>query len=414
MNQIRAEFLEIYRCALHDRNFKPTQVLDIEKTKELADRHNVWPLIFTVLKEAYPNEVPCEKWAEYRNAFFYMCVKNMQHMYALRKLLSALDKAAIPYAVLKGESLASLYPHPECRVSSDIDIYVSPEDESRAVDVFTKCGVQVEPRIPHAHHRDCKSNACGKIELHIQWQGDLQSDILYDNTLNATEAFVQAQTEALGTFYTLGVNDGLYMNFAHLLTHFVSGGFGIRLISDLLLYIRKYKKELDEDAFRAFLTRLGYNKFMDALFSIGTQYLEFKKEDFFKFTECTDVAELLLEDCLTGGAFGHAESGRHDTHDAYLKERMENEGKDMGAYMSDYRASGRKEKLSFSLKNLENLYSYLRKSRWLLPVAYVHHTWFILTRGFAKLAKKKAAPVAMHENAEKRQILFEKLELKKR
>ena len=89
--------------------------------------------------------------------------------------------------------------------------------------------------------------------------------------------------------------------------------------------------------------------------------------------------------------------------------------KDMKAYMADYRASSNREKISFSRANLENLYAYLRKNRFLLPVAYVHHAYFILTRGFKKLTKKKKTlPKPMHENAQKRQMLFEKLELKKR
>lgn len=410
MDRICTEFLEIFCSALHGRTPKKPDTNDIPEIKKLADKHNAWPLIFTVLNDLYKDDDPCPAWTDYRSQFFFQCVKNMQHMYALRKLLNAFDKADIPYAVLKGESLASLYPHPECRISSDIDLYVHPEDESRAVDVLLAHGVQVEPRIPHAHHCNCKSNACGKIELHIQWQGDLQSDILYESKLQQSEPFVTTQTEALGTFQTIGINDGLHFHFAHLMTHFVAGGFGIRLISDLLLYIRKHKNELDIPAFRSFLSELGYNKFMDALLSIGTEYLGFNNSDFFEFKEDSNAASLLIEDCLTGGAFGHAEAGRFDSHEAYLKERSE----DYAAYHKNYRRENIKEKISFSLKNMKHRYHYLRNSILLLPIAYVHHTAFIISRGFSKLFKKKSIPAPMHENAQKRQALFDTLELKKR
>ncbi len=408
MNRIHAEFLELFRSALHDCTPKKPEVSDIPELKKLADKHNAWPLIFTALKDVYKDENPCPEWPEYRNHFFFLCVKNMQHMYALSKLLTALDKAGIPYAVLKGEALASLYPHPECRISSDIDLYVSPEDESRAVDVLINHGVEVTPRIPHAHHCECKSNACGKIELHIQWQGDLQSDILYQSKLKQSEPFVKTKTEALGEFQTIGINDGLHFHFAHLMTHFIGGGFGIRLISDLLLYIRKHKNDFDVPAFRSFLSELGYNKFMDTLLSLGTEYLGFKKSDFFDFKEDKDTAALLIEDCLTGGAFGHAEAGRFDTHEAYLKERAD----DYAAYHANYSRENVKEKISFSLKNMKHRYLYLRKSILLLPIAYVHHIAFIVSRGFVKLFEKKATPAPMHENAQKRQLLLEKLEMK--
>ncbi|MBQ4159730.1 MAG: nucleotidyltransferase family protein [Clostridia bacterium] len=407
------DFIHLFRCAIHnsapDAEFEP----DIEAIKTLADRHNAWPLIFMVLKDVYKDSDPCANWADYRNKFFFQCVKNMQHMYGLRKILAAFDKAGIPYAILKGESLAELYPHPECRISSDIDLFVYPADEARAVDVLLQNGVTVEPRIPHAHHCDCKSNACGKIELHIKWQGDLQNDILYNSKMEPSEAFIQTSTEALGKFCTIGVNDGLYFHFAHLMTHFIGGGFGIRLISDFLLYVRKNKDNIDEAAFRSFAKELGYSKFIDTLFGIGVKYLGFNTGNFFDFAYDEEAVDMLMADCLSGGAFGHAEAGRIDTHDAYLKERAD----DFAAYHANYRRENIKEKLSFSLKNLKHRYHYLRKSILLLPIAYVHHVTFILSRIAAKLFKKKrviSSATPMHENAQKRQVLFDKLELKQK
>ncbi len=415
MDKNSLEFLNIFRCAIHGRLPDVSENTDITAIKEAADRHNAWPLVFMVLKDVYKDTDPCAQWPDFRNKFFYQCVKNMQHMYGLRKILAAFSTENIPYAILKGEALATLYPHPECRISSDIDLFVYPVDEVRAIDVLTHCGVKVTPRIPHAHHCECTSNACGKIELHIKWQGDLQNDILYKSKAAPTEAFIQMQTEALGTFYTIGINDGLYFHFMHLLTHFIGGGFGIRLISDLLLYIRKYKNELDEAAFRQFLTDLGYNKFVDTLLGIGVKYLGFTKEDFFAFSYDEETVDLLMDDCLTGGAFGHAEAGRFDTHGAYLKERLENEGGSFDTYQKQYQHSSNKEKISFSIKNIRQLHPYVRKCFLLLPVAYVHHCFFILSRGIAKICQKPMhTPVPMHENAQKRQLLLEKLDLKQK
>ncbi len=409
MENTTLDFIYLFRCALHGTT--PSKAgYDLEKIKKLADQHNAWPLIFLPLKEAYGDEDPCENWHEYRSSFFYLCVKNMQRMYGLRKILSAFDKASIPYAILKGESLASLYPHPECRISSDIDLYVAPEDESRAVDILLSRGVEVKPRIPHGHHRNCKSKVCGKIELHIQWQGDLQNDILYNGKLKSTENFMQMQTEALGSFYTLGVNDGLYMHFAHLTTHFVAGGFGIRLVSDLLLYIRKHKNVIHWDNFNAFLSKLGYTMFFNALLCLGIKYLGFETSDFPQCNCEEDTVDLLMEDCISGGAFGHAEAGRFGTHEVVLSSRA----KDFDSYTSQYQAQSNKSKLSFSVNNIKNLYNYVRKNTWLLPVAYLHHIGFIAGKATQKLFKKqKKQPAPMHENAQKRILLLEKLEIKK-
>ncbi len=412
MNQNELDFIALFRCAIHADTPKKSENLNIDAIKKLADRHNAWPLIFMALKDLY-TEDPCDAWPTYRNAFFFLCVKNMQRMYALRKILSDLTSNGIPYAVLKGESLSMLYPHPECRISSDIDLYVAPENESAVIDILEKHNVQVEPRIPHAHHRDCHSRACGTIELHTQWQGDLQNDILFKNKLNTTEPFITAKTEALDSFSTLSVNDGLFMHFAHLFTHFVSGGFGVRLISDLLLYIRKYKNEIDEARFRSFLAELGYNKFFDALLGIGIKYLGFKKEDLFSASYEEDTVDLLMEDCISGGAFGHAETGRHESHEDYMRTRMENNGEDFRQYKKEYQAENDLEKLSFSTKNIKNLYPYMRKNSLLLPVAYLHHCCFIVRRGFVKLfAKKPTETAPLHENAQKRKPLFDKLDLK--
>ena len=139
---------------------------------------------------------------------------------------------------------------------------------------------------------------------------------------------------------------------------------------DILLYIRRYKNEIDWDRFNKLMKDLKYDKFIDNSIGIGLKYLEFKKGELPIRTYDEDIIKRLLEDMEAGGMFGKNEEGRQYFNREYTSKRVEKYKKD-----SDIKRVRKHMLFNLIFPNRERLikkYPYLRNSKLLLPVAWMH------------------------------------------
>lgn len=84
---------------------------------------------------------------------------------ALQKIETALNEEQIPYIPLKGSVLRNLYPAPDMRTSSDIDVLVHEEDIDKAVDAIESAtNFEMDHR---AYHDISMLNKSVHLELHF-------------------------------------------------------------------------------------------------------------------------------------------------------------------------------------------------------------------------------------------------------
>src|SRR4051812_48972229 len=80
----------------------------------------------------------------------------------LQATIETLNEAKIPYALIGGLAVKGLG---RPRVTNDIDVFVSPDDADRALEVFASRGFETEKRDPHW--------------LYKAWREDILVDVIF-------------------------------------------------------------------------------------------------------------------------------------------------------------------------------------------------------------------------------------------
>jgi hypothetical protein len=115
--------------------------LDWETVLQWAAHHHVTPLLYHHVHDLNPGAVPPEALDELRARSRGIAARNLKFTLELLWLLQELEAAGAPGVIWKGPALAyTLYPSPELRTFSDLDIILQPEDRHRARAVLNRRG----------------------------------------------------------------------------------------------------------------------------------------------------------------------------------------------------------------------------------------------------------------------------------
>ena len=405
MNKNELDFLKLYSMALSDSisNFD----FSFDETVKIALKQNVSPLLLPVFKSMCDSGLLSkEQFDAFSQSVMPSIIKNMTALTNLKAILKDFDKAGIEVVVLKGESLALNYPHPEYRISSDIDLYIDKKDELSALKILKKRAISVSPRENNQNHSVCQSRVYGTIELHVSLYGGYYEGLVFKNTPVYTQPKTELASSFSGKFFTFGPNDNLRFIFSHAVKHFIERGFGIRHVSDLLCFIKKHRHEIDADAFFKFADSIGMHGFFDAICTIGAVYLGFDDSDMLCYTKTETAALLLTEDILEGGVFGFEGEKRKSLAEKYSSEDIYKE------FIAKFYVSSALSRLSFNKDGIKRKYSFAAAHPFLLPLAYARHAFFCtgyILKRIPKLFYKKpvSAPAAESEADVRRNKLFE-------
>lgn len=230
-------------------------------------------------------------------------VKNITVLLQILDILSRMDKAGIHITVLKGISVAKYYANPECRVSSDVDLLVSPNDEKSALKFLSDEGFTVTPRNAQSHHSVCTHPLLGIIELHISLWKNALDDVIFKNFDLKTlpEGDVKSQYLDMD-YYELDTMTNLIFLTVHMLKHFIFGGISMRMIMDNALFIKNNLNLIDKNQYSDFLKQTGYYYTMQVILGIAVKYCGFTPEDFpIEASKCDEDIAMLVDDLEKGG-----------------------------------------------------------------------------------------------------------------
>lgn len=283
---------------------KPKHMPDWEKLVRLAKEQSVLPLVGCALKRSAQTGCPESLCAEVVAQMRLMAAKDQQRRSRVIPMLAKMEAAGIPVVLLKGYDAARAYAAPECRVSSDVDLWVAPEQEKKACEFLSAEGFDVQPRWKSVHHDVCVHKSMGVVELHVQLYDALVEDIWF-NKMDGHE-FVREERRlwesADGPVYVLGATDALIFMSLHMIKHFIYGGINLRMLMDIALFAKANQSEVDMDRFWATMTSLHYEKLMHTVFWLAVTYLAVAAEDIPGLAaEKPMQVESLVEDLENGG-----------------------------------------------------------------------------------------------------------------
>lgn len=214
----------------------------------------------------------------------------------IKKLQECCEKKKIINQPMKGARLKSIYPLPQMREMSDIDILIRKEDMDKFATELKEMGYSLKQSIKH-HDIYIKPHHL-VVEAHRA---------MYDKTVDKTQYqyfLDRSKTQLMeGCQYTYNFNPEdfyIYM-LSHMAKHFYVMGCGVRNLVDIYIYRNAYRGKLDETYLNGELERcqiLNFTKHMEKLAFI---WLDGEKEtDFYN-----DVFDYMLD----SGVYGKDENG---------------------------------------------------------------------------------------------------------
>lgn len=269
------------------------------------------------------------------------------------KLSQKLTELGIPHMPVKGWYLRELYPMPELRTYSDIDVLIQREDRERCDALllaagFTR-GTDYEPTYSYSRGLESYELHTNLIDYDLDGREDMQGYFshAWDHALLNNGCCFEPKTEFHFVFTAV-----------HLAKHLYGGGAGLRMYMDLALFIKRYGANLNWTYVQGEMERLKLTAFFYTLLMALDHW--FGTETPLAYTKTSlETLEELQEYTLDADIFGKM-------HDAYLA-RVRNED---GAF-----AGGR---LSMLLRRIfppaavvEERYTFVAKHRWLLLVGWI-------------------------------------------
>lgn len=319
-----------------------------------------------------------------------LMVSNALHRSAIIRLLQDMEAAGIHAVLLKGYAISGCYAIPECRTCADADIWVDPKDEDRACEFLKSQGFTVKPRWKNGHHAVCDHPMLGCVELHVILYDEIVEDIWFkmDGSEFVTEPHMLVQTED-GNYYTLGYTDHLIFLALHMIKHFIETGLTVQMMLDVALFYRKNAHHIDTDRLWNTVNSLHYGKLLQTILWAMILHCGFQPEDFPGICpEAPEQVTAVLDDLEAGGWLGKIDmKDREQGWYAYNRLVMTSEKSTAHywKYMLRWKLAMYMNMLFPSVTILENKYPYIKKSKLLIPIAWLHRLIF---RGFRKICKR--------------------------
>lgn len=311
MNKAEETFLVILKDAVHPSK-QPSELpsQDWSAIFDVAKKQNLFPLIYdAAMQYASFNDFDSANPQYFLAATAAMTVqmkKTEQFIDLYRSFLSA----GLAPIVMKGIICRSLYgERADFRPSGDEDILIDKKDYEKAVEVLNACGYQSDEQPDKALKVVQEVTFCSPdrdepltVELHLNPFGsdstvrDKMND-RFRNVFQSNEDVVIQNTPVK----TMTPTDHFLFLAFHAFKHFTGGGFGVRMMLDILLFAEEYGERIDWKYIDKALEEVGACGLLADLLYIGNEYLGFQ----FNQSRVSISPQDLLDDMLRAGTFGN-------------------------------------------------------------------------------------------------------------
>lgn len=364
MNPTETLLLTLLDCAIHEKQPPEgcARGADWQSLADLARSHHIEALLLDAALAVPGENAPARELIDQWQA---AAMNTMMSQGALAiqasMLTQTLDEAGVKAVMLKGMALKALYPQPDLRTMSDLDLLVAPAQQEAAHAAMEAVGYTVVEREPGVDVMRAPEGL--RVELHSQLFDKTEEGFLSrldENALFPIESAVREEVYC-GEAWVFPPQEHLAFLLLHMAKHLITTGFGLRQLADYSLFIEKRGSEIDFTALRAQMKALSLEGMMDALTDVCRRYLSLPDGPW-SVKVPRETTDELLGDILDAGVFG--KSSKERTRSAAV------------VYRSFEAADGDKGRLRRALfpsaRTLKAPYLYARRHPWLLPVAWAH------------------------------------------
>ena len=318
------------------------------------------------------------------------------------KLLNALKADGIKAVVLKGIAYKALYPYPELRKMSDLDLLVLDGSLERVYEIAKNVGNVTTDKEIHHFTIDSTLN----VETTLMPYPDRENSIFEEYLINdeITEDAARGFLFYGDEFYTLSPTHNVLYCAYHMFKHFIFGGVGARQMCDFALLTSKLSAEIDWRYVFTQSQKSRMVRFVYSLARIADVYFGVDMSD--AYEHCSekvddDTVGEIWSDMLEGGVFGVSAHDREIARSiVYRKIKDRNSGK---------RYSGLRAVFP-PLADIAQEFPYVNSAPVLLPIAWVHRFCRFVFKRLFKRGEIRIISRAQ-KSAEKRLEIMDKLDI---
>lgn len=308
--------LELLSAALHDRAvrtelFTSLSALEWQDVIKIAQEQSVVGLVANRIL-SLPKELLPERGKRMELALCEEAIRrhSKKHQDALQSIYQEYETEGFYPVLLKGLTMAQLYPEPELRSLGDIDLLLPKAGDYERANKWAEslgCRLQGDSLYEQAYFR-------GKtlIENHrlLTYFGIARYDrVLAELIAEITQADSWAYTSIAAQRYrTLPLELNAVYVFHHILHHFSYLGIGLRQICDWVLLMQTHSDKLQLELFESYAKRFDLLRPMQLFALMAVRHLGFSA-DIFPFAlprdkRSMELADLIIADTFVGGNFG--------------------------------------------------------------------------------------------------------------
>lgn len=259
-------------------------------------------------------------------------------------VFAKLEEMGVKYMPLKGFIVKNLYPSPDMRTMSDIDVIIDKNELRRVVDAFVNDGFS------YVGEGDLHANVSrGKINLEFH-HAMVDEKYTKLNEYYGDGFKLAKPVEGSEYRYELSKEDLYVFLIVHIAKHYQYGGTGIRTLLDIYVY-EKAIPELDYDYINGELKKIGLDKFYEKLRKIVYDWFSGNFDGNYDSVSAYIVA---------GGVYG-VQGIQKLNH--FINENMDN--------LEDARKKTAVENIFPPLEIMQIRYPVLNKQKWLLPLFWI-------------------------------------------
>ena len=397
----------------------PKQEVDWEKIVQLAVEQSITYTVAMAIKKAElgcPDDIRNRLISSLRGA----AIKNSIKTDGILELVEKMEQAGIRVLILKGIDAARCYANPECRVSSDTDLLIAPEDEEKAYHVLTDAGFQMEERVEKSNHGIGTHPTLGMVELHVKLLSDFyQNAIIKDWQLDDRAIKHCVRIDYRGkSYYAMEPTDNLLFLSHHMLKHLMYSGMSLRMMMDNALFAMQNLEKIDCERYAESLKETNYLHTMQVIFGAMVKYCGFEMKDFpIEPLIDDELIEAILTDLEESGWQGQKNENERIEAGYYYRYKTALDSKDRGqvrAIKQEVR-EGYRNALFPPAEYMEEKYPNLKEHRWRYPFYCAHR---ILTKGLERFfhtnwhdVRSESDISKLSEGARQKLELFKKLNL---
>lgn len=316
LSRTQQQLLSLLSAAALDREpqaelFDASQVTDWEAISRLAEEQGITALVNDGILRL-PKALLPPRGTKIRLALITEQIAEhiQQQTHRQLKLYHKYESLQLSPVLLKGITLAGLYPKPELRLLGDIDIYLPGEDG------YDKANEWARSKGAKLHGDSLYEQAYWYTSILVENHKYVTYFGIprYDKAL---EEIMTSVREGQGWHYeevhgtlcrTLPIELNAVYIFHHILHHFSYLGIGLRQIVDWILYMQRHGQTMDLALFTSYVERFDLLRPMQLFALMSIRHLGVDPS-IYPFTiphddEACRLADAIIADTFIGGNFG--------------------------------------------------------------------------------------------------------------